>query len=151
MLGSLARKLRLYGFDSVYVKDAQDDELLLSAAREGRILLTSDRALVEKAKRSGVAVLLLPGQGDLANMSAVATSTGANFSLDPRRSRCAVCNGILSAASKDEVRSRVPEGVLDRQYIFYTCEMCGKAYWEGGHWRKLTTFDRQLKKMLRDE
>ncbi len=42
MLGSLARKLRIFGFDTLYFKDGGDSELLKLAKSEGRILLTSD-------------------------------------------------------------------------------------------------------------
>ena len=45
-LGSLARNLRLLGFDVAYPKDADDRQLLEIMAGENRALLTRDRRLL---------------------------------------------------------------------------------------------------------
>ena len=40
MLGKLAKWLRMLGYDTVYIPDADDDELVRIAVREDRLLLT---------------------------------------------------------------------------------------------------------------
>jgi len=45
MLGSLARKLRIYGFDTVYDKDSEDSSMLIAAKTESRTLVTCDKEL----------------------------------------------------------------------------------------------------------
>ena len=45
-LGTLARRLRLLGLDVLYSAEATDDDLAALAARDERILLTRDRALL---------------------------------------------------------------------------------------------------------
>ncbi len=51
MLGTLARWLRVMGYDAVYEKDHNDDEIVDIAKREGRILLTRDRELAARMER----------------------------------------------------------------------------------------------------
>src|SRR5262245_10214682 len=49
-LGVLARRLRLLGVDTAYANDADDDALIEQANREGRVLLTQDRALLRRRR-----------------------------------------------------------------------------------------------------
>ena len=37
MLGKLAKKMRLLGYDTVYFSDMEDEELILKAKKENRI------------------------------------------------------------------------------------------------------------------
>ena len=45
MLGKIARKLRIFGFDTVYDSNLDDENILNSSNYIGRILLTSDKEL----------------------------------------------------------------------------------------------------------
>ena len=47
MLGKLAKWLRMLGYDTVYLPDADDDELVRIAVREDRMLLTRDHRLCD--------------------------------------------------------------------------------------------------------
>src|SRR5919108_2652756 len=47
-LGQLARYLRLAGFDALYRRDFDDDELAHVAGRDHRILLTGDQGLLKR-------------------------------------------------------------------------------------------------------
>src|SRR2546428_13577786 len=64
MLGSLARKLRIFGFDTSYYKTGEDIDLLRVAREEGRAIVTSDRALGETAGRRGLLAFVVVGRGD---------------------------------------------------------------------------------------
>jgi uncharacterized protein with PIN domain len=57
MLGRLARWLRLLGFDTAWVQDVSDGELVRRAIEEGRVILTRDRALPSEWRVAGVHVL----------------------------------------------------------------------------------------------
>ena len=48
MLGSIARKLRIFGFDTLYVAHAHDDEILKIGIAEDRIILTCDKELFKR-------------------------------------------------------------------------------------------------------
>ena len=59
MLGSLARKLRIFGFDTLYFKEGDDTALERLARKEGRIIITSDRLLSRDAERLGLRSVLV--------------------------------------------------------------------------------------------
>jgi uncharacterized protein len=45
MLGSVARKLRIFGFDTLYIKHTHDDEILKIAIEDNRAILTCEKEL----------------------------------------------------------------------------------------------------------
>jgi len=58
MLGTLAKWLRIYGFDTFYAgSEADDNEILRIAKKENRTLITRDIELVYRAKRENVKVI----------------------------------------------------------------------------------------------
>jgi uncharacterized protein len=138
MLGSLARKLRIFGFDAVYFRDGPDAELELMAEKDRRVILTSDRRLATDAQSKGLDVLHIQGSNDLARLrSLVQQASIASIELEPGGSRCAACNGELRAAKRTEMTHRLPEAVARRHRLYYLCLDCDKAYWKGGHWPRL--------------
>ena len=54
MLGNIARKLRLLGYDSQYFSDIDDEKLIESAIKEKRIIISKDVELINKAKKLGI-------------------------------------------------------------------------------------------------
>ena len=52
MLGSMAKWLRILGYDTKYVKNMKDEEIAKIAREEERILLTRDKKLASKFKNS---------------------------------------------------------------------------------------------------
>ncbi|MDW5561594.1 MAG: Mut7-C RNAse domain-containing protein [Methanomassiliicoccus sp.] len=129
MLGTLARWLRMLGYDTEYVRDLLDREVLELARAEDRIILTRDRQLAERAGNTG---LLITGD-DLDDQLEQVVRT---FALSNERSmtRCTVCNGRLVLADPQEVAEKVPERVLAFRKEFYLCPRCGQIYWKGTHW-----------------
>ncbi len=49
MLGNIAKKLRLMGYDSRYLADIEDDELITLAKNDNRIIISRDKDLIRKA------------------------------------------------------------------------------------------------------
>jgi len=47
MLGKIARKLRMFGFDTIYDPNIDDIDILATAKCKGRIVLTSDRLPIQ--------------------------------------------------------------------------------------------------------
>ncbi len=128
MLGTLAKWLRLLGYDTRFDPALDDHALARLARAEERILLTRDRAL---AARRGLRSLLVQ-EGDLeAQIAQVVRALGPPSGLEPR---CAACNGELAFVPKAAVQSLVPPYVFHTQSEFRRCTACGRVYWRGTHW-----------------
>ncbi|MFQ5920863.1 MAG: Mut7-C RNAse domain-containing protein [Nitrososphaerales archaeon] len=152
MLGTLARKLRIFGFDTLYYNDAEDERLVEVAIKDGRVLLTSDRTLFQIAAKRGARSILLAGENDLDDFAHVLSSLGiAGIEFASERSRCSLCNGVLEERAKDSVKDLVPAGLLERHSRFYLCSKCRKVYWEGSHIKKMQEFARGVNGRLTKE
>ncbi len=135
MLGSLARKLRIFGFDTDYQAHSTDDELLKSSKEEARVLVTSDRELYGRAIKQEIESILLSGTGDEVNMLLVFKTLDLECpNPSPFFSRCSLCNGSLERDATEIIKvsngTRLPR-------ILFRCVKCRKTYWDGSHWRKL--------------
>lgn len=132
MLGTLAKWLRILGYDTLYDPRLDDHQLVRLARAEDRILLTRDRPL---AGRRGLRTLLIAGEGLDEQLRQVLVE----LQLEPDRtfSRCPVCNGLLEAISHDEARARVPAYVARTHTSFKHCSSCGRIYWQGSHWQQM--------------
>ncbi len=144
MLGRLARWLRLYGYDTLYgIED--DDEILRIARAEGRVLLTRDATLAERARKLGVEAILL-GSNSFEEQVEELRRYGVEFrELFPANARCPKCNGPIRPASKEEVKDRVPPTVYEKYDEFYICQNCGQIYWPGRQWREMLRIDKKLR------
>ena len=132
MLGSLARWLRILGYDTDYANRRDDAELVRLARAENRVLLTRDRGL---AGRRGVRALWVESQTldeQLAQVTAVFPRPSGSGP-----SRCPVCNTVLVQAAHEEVAHRLPAYVLKRHRHFQQCPGCDRIYWQGSHWRNM--------------
>ena len=145
MLGSLARKLRAFGFDTVYYKDGNDSALLDLATSEGRVLLSSDRTLSEQADARKTACLVITGSKESRRLVSLRTGADAKgLVLRSGPPRCSMCNGDLHRTPGSQLAGSIPARVLGRHRLFYRCVDCGRVYWRGSHWKKL----RWLEKLL---
>jgi uncharacterized protein with PIN domain len=142
MLGSLARKLRMFGFDTTYEKMGSDKDLLRKARQQDRVLLTSDRSLAMVGTARAIAVILVEGDDDKSRISSLlATARNKGIELARGESRCAACNGGLLRATKPNLNGRVPDAVLRRHRLYFVCETCDKIYWKGSHWKRLRSLE----------
>src|SRR5207249_10941206 len=53
-------------------------------------------------------------------------------------SRCRVCNAALREVPKESVRGRVPETVWKELDAFTECPECGRIFWRGTHYERLS-------------
>lgn len=129
MLGSLARLLRMAGWDAAYALDRgveADDEIRRQASAEGRLLLTRDQQLAARASES-----LLLTTRDVDDQVEELREAGYTVELDVPE-RCATCNGELEAVSGDETPEYAP---APDETSVWRCTDCGQHYWRGSHWR----------------
>jgi len=132
MLGSLARWLRILGYDTDYVNQRDDPELVRIARAENRVLLTRDREL---AGRRGVQVLLVESQ--LLDEQLAQVTAAYPLPSESPQGRCPVCNAALIQVLPENVADRVPPYVLRKHQSFQHCPGCGRVYWRGSHWRNM--------------
>ena len=133
-LGRLAAYLRMLGFDASYQNHSTDERLAEVSRGEHRILLTRDVGLLKRgsvthghyvrATKPRQQLVEVVGRFDLAR-------------LTRPFSRCLRCNALLEPAGKDEVRHRIPAQVALLHEEFPRCPECGRAYWKGGHFRRM--------------
>ncbi len=144
MLGRLARWLRLYGYDTLYgVED--DDEIIKIALAEGRAILTRDSGLAWRATKLGAEVILLDSNSLWDQIEELKRLGVKLRELFPPNARCPKCNGQIMPVSKEEIRHRVPPSVYKRYDEFYICQNCGQVYWPGKQWKEMLKMDKKLR------
>ena len=150
MLGNLARKMRLLGYDSRYESSAEDSELIKMAEKQRRIIISKDENLSKSAEKIGLVTVLIRGNDEVEQIIQIATKLGlSNFVIDSNSSRCVDCNGKLETIDKIRVMNKVPSGIYERQENFWICRDCKKIYWEGTHFEKLQEFVDKLNQRLK--
>ncbi len=133
-LGALARRLRLVGLDTAYDIGARDAELAERAGREGRILLTRDQGLL---KRRVVAHGYFIRETNPHRQLVEVLRRFGPLGLQPF-TRCLRCNGELRDVEKSAIDSALPPRTRLHYDAFRECTDCGRIYWKGSHWKRLT-------------
>ena len=149
MLGNIAKKLRLLGYDSEYFSDVDDNELILKAKNENRILLTKDETLSTRAESQEVSVIYIKNDIELEQLIQIFKNLKfPKVMVSGNTSRCTECNGKLEIIEKNNVIDKVPKGVLEKTNNFWKCIICNKIYWDGTHIEKLQKFVGELNEKL---
>ncbi len=135
MLQGLGGWLRAAGYDTL-IEDsgATDRQLLEQARREGRLLLTRDRKLLEH-RGAEATVVLLEGNSLEACAIELAQRLSLNWLHQPF-SRCVRCNTPLRDAPPRH-RLRLPLSLRLRHASIRYCPRCEQAYWAGSHVRHM--------------
>ena len=145
MLGNLAKKLRILGYDSKYFSSIEDDKLIAIAKNEKRIILTKDEQLTKIAEKQSVSFVLIRGNDELEQIVQINAKIKLDrFAVDTNNSHCIACNGKLESVEKFRIIGKIPEGILEREKEFWMCDSCKKVYWEGTHFQKLQEFATKL-------
>jgi uncharacterized protein with PIN domain len=149
MLGSVARKLRIFGFDTLYIAHAHDDEILNIGIEQGRVILTADKELFKRVIKAGAKGVLVSGGSDVEDLVHILAKNGiTSVDLDGIGSRCSMCNGLLEEKRPEQVKDGVPGRVAESHSEFYQCAACGKVYWEGGHLRRIRALAKSVDSRL---
>src|ERR687895_417347 len=156
MLGNIARKLRIFGFDTIYLAHAHDDEILNIGIEQDRVILTADKELFKRIVKVGARGVLVSGRSsELEDLVHILTKNGiTSVGMNGIGSRCSVCNGPLEERTSDQVKNDdcnnnddvivVPDKVIACHNQFFQCTACGKIYWEGGHLKRIRALVRNL-------
>ncbi len=132
MLGKLAKRLRLLGFDVLYGNLLDDNELIRLSREQDRVILTRDTGLVSRPLASHH-LLIMQDQVQEQLHQVLTTFPNDQISL----TRCSVCNEPLIEIEKPAAKDRVPTYVYDRSSNFQECSICERVYWKGAHVRRM--------------
>lgn len=129
-LATLARDLRLLGFDTLYGNDWDDDRLARLSVDEHRTLLTRDRGLLKRrAITHGVLVRAEDPDDQVVEVL-------HRLQLHDRTrpfTRCLACNAVPDEVDTAAVADRVPADVARSQPRVRVCPGCRRIYWRGSH------------------
>lgn len=134
-LGTLARLLRLLGFDALYRNDYADPEIIRLALADHRIILTRDRRLLQaKIVTHGYWLRsMVPEEQAREVLKRFDLAGQVRLAL-----RCPHCNGALRSVPKEDILARL-EPLTRRHYEeFQLCSACGQIYWQGSHFQRLS-------------
>ena len=131
MLGKLAKKLRLLGFDTIYLSHAQEEQIIQLCKQNNRVLITRDRLLHMRALKNGLRSHLI--HSDNWREQLVELSSRFDLKSTNRMTRCSLCNAELEKISVEKIKDRVPLYVQNTQSDFFICPVCNRVYWAGSH------------------
>ena len=133
MLGSLAKWLRIFGFDTLYPDmTTNDDEVLDIAKTEKRLLISRDKELIIRGKKMKLDVLEIQ-MTDL-NQQLAQVLTRILIDSTQVLTRCTLCNTPLISVEKQATKTHVPPKVFETRDQFLYCCICNKYYWMGTHY-----------------
>jgi uncharacterized protein with PIN domain len=136
MLGTLAKWLRIFGFDTFYANSEMDDSELIDISRkEKRILITRDKNLLQIARKEKVKVIEINNIDIDQQINKVITQDKVD--LTKVLCRCILCNSKIVEIEKDKVNERVPKRVFEGNEMFWFCPKCKKIYWKGTHYENM--------------
>lgn len=145
MLGSLAKWLRIIGYDTVYMKDTSDQKIIAQAIKENRFILTRDTHFARIKACEGR--LLLIKSTKLSEQFKQVVNTLKLNTKDNLGIRCVECNTLIKKVPKKSVISLVPPYVYKTHRSFSKCPKCKRIYWQGTH---LKDIKNRIKILLKD-
>ena len=141
-LGTLARYMRMFGFDTKYENDYSDEQIIEISIKEKRAILTRDLGILKQTR-------VTHGYW-VRNTKPVKQIEEIIERFDLKNaikefSRCITCNSILKPVKKEKVVDKVPAKVYNYQTKFYLCKECNKVYWKGSHYLKMNLLVERMK------
>lgn len=129
----------MLGYESVYLNDSSDRDLLSIAKRDSFILLTSDEELYRTAAMKGIETSLVQGRTEPERLASLAEHYNLRLEIDTAISKCPLCGFPIREVSKDEVKASIPPTTFKVYQGFWLCTnpKCAKVYWQGSHWKKI--------------
>jgi len=130
MLGRLAKRMRLLGFDVLYDRTMDDNEIIRLSLAQNRVILTRDTGLAVRPLAANHVFIKYDALDDQLGQI---LDTPTFASVPGLLTRCSCCNEPLTSISRSDVRDRVPQYVYERYDDFSQCTKCERIYWKGTH------------------
>lgn len=150
MLGKIARKLRILGFDTIYILNMEDRKILDLLIQTKRILLTSDKELFYRAKKLNCQSIFVNKKIEIENLVTIFRNLEIKYiDIELNCYRCSICNTKLKTIEDPNIiKNEIHQKVFENNTIFYRCHRCNKAYWSGSHIKNLSLLIEKINKML---
>jgi uncharacterized protein with PIN domain len=140
-LGTLARYLRMTGFDTKYNNNFTTNDIIKISFEEKRTILTRDKNLLKRNDvsrgywiRNEMPVEQLKEIFNRFHLKGLVKE----FSL------CLICNNPLIKIEREKIISRIPEKAAEYHRDFSYCTSCDKVYWPGTHYQKMKSLISEL-------
>lgn len=147
-LGTLARNLRLLGFDTTWERDLDDESIVNIAGEERRIILTRDKGILKNSRVThGYWVRNIDPAKQL---DEVVRAIDLSGDIRPY-TRCMECNGELMEVRRSEVSGDVPLQVFLVYRDFKRCCRCRRIYWRGSHLGRLDKIIERARNKVPDQ
>jgi len=144
--GKLARYLRMLGFDTVYDRALNDEQIIQISLQENRAILSKDRALLlDRRVKNGYFV-------NAKNLGDQLIEVIKHFDMVNKFNpftRCLLCNGKIITVDKKNIQEEVLLSIFNQYENFTRCLDCKKVFWEGSHHQKMSNFIAELSLTLR--
>jgi uncharacterized protein with PIN domain len=136
-LGGLARWLRAAGYLALWEEGIPDELLLKKARASGTTIVTTDSMLMERRllRDKIIPAMWLPPTLSIAQQL---ERVFGEFELSVGHPRCMSCGGELLHADKEGLRERIPPKTYRWLNQYFVCQRCGKLFWHGTHWLRIT-------------
>ena len=151
MLGKVAKKLRMFGFDTLYLADTDDDSIIEICSDGKRVFLTKDRELYRRSRKANIPCFLITSDNELDSLIAIMRecNVGYIFHVPNENTRCTMCNGDLETVSNlSPLSYAVPRKVFESIDMFFKCVDCQKIYWSGKHIREINCLVDEINKKI---
>ena len=147
MLGNIAKKLRLLGFDSEYFSDIDDLKLLEKSKNQNRTIVSKDHNLIKRAEKMGIPYVFITKGDEIEQFLEILEKTHLEFNeISGDLARCPKCNFTTSQIKKSEIINKIPKKILEYHDKFWKCDGCSQIYWEGTHIKNLQEFVSKMKR-----
>ncbi|MFC2134202.1 Mut7-C RNAse domain-containing protein [Bacteroidota bacterium] len=136
-LGKLAKYMRMLGLDTAYENNYRDEEIVKISLDEKRAILTKDLGILKRKEVThGYWIRNINVEKQVAE---VIDRFDLRNELN-QLTRCLKCNGMLEEIEKEKIVDKIPPKVKKYQDEYFICRDCGKVYWPGSHYERMTEF-----------
>jgi uncharacterized protein len=146
MLGKLAKKLRMLGYDTTYYRGQDALELIQLARQQDRVILTRNKELTPNTENDRI--IQIEEDKPFLQIKELLVRDVIILNQDSLFSRCLLCNFPLNEMTREEVEGKVPDFIFYQENPFYGCPQCHRIYWPGSHLKRM---EKSLKVLISNQ
>jgi uncharacterized protein with PIN domain len=136
--GKLVKWLRMLGYDTLFFTGDDDWQMVITALKETRVILTRDTGIMKRGVVADgrVRAVLIQSDDSREQFRQVVETLGLDYHSG-LFTRCMECNTPLKVRTIEQVKDRVPPHVFKTQREYKECPSCHRIYWKGTHWQAM--------------